>query len=438
MYEKLTDNVGNVTYISSDGIVIDKIGPTISGIEEGIYYASRKVTVNDKYLDTVTVNGEPKKVTDGKSEFTLKNNNTVYEIEAKDKVGNVTTRRVELKPVQQFTEKVEEKLPQKPTVDDIDNYRQAVLETDDFTAKEENNLTDHEKNALTEKREQLYQTFKSLASEKSVNVYVDRSLPNVTVGNPSRKVLASHFTDDDTDIALNGGEVELKLEINPEQSVNDGVRIAENTSKKESLTVASYLDISVKKHTKAKYKKRVLSDNATAPAYQFEDEELEEPTDILPDQEEEEEFEIVEEEKDERLSDLSEEITISMDIPTKYQATDREFYMIKVHNGETSILKDIDNNPKTITFASANFSTYALAYPTIQNAVYDDIYENDTEDMQNSEDVPIKLVGEDQKSTDAGKSKNEAIVICIFILLLILIIILIIIYKKYRDKKSKN
>ncbi len=83
-----------------------------------------------------------------------------------------------------------------------------------------------------------------------------------------------------------------------------------------------------------------------------------------------------------------------------------------------------------------------LAYPTIQNVVDYDIYqnldENDTGDMQNREDVPIKLVGEAQKSTYASKSKNEAIVICIFIWLLILIIILIIIYKKYRDKESKN
>ena len=227
-----------------------KLSITIDG-ETKIFHDKTKFT---KYLST---NPALQKITDGKSEFTLKNNNTVYEIEAKDKAGNVTKRRVELKPVQQFTEKVEEKLPQKPTVDDVDDYRQAVLETDDFTAKEKNNLTDSEKNALTEKRQELFTTFKSLASEKSVNIYVERSLPHVKVETAIKKILASHFTDEDTDIALNGGEVELRLEINPGQPTDSEIHLTKDTSKKESLSVADYLDISVKKYTKSIYKKQI-------------------------------------------------------------------------------------------------------------------------------------------------------------------------------------
>ena len=40
----------------------------------------------------------------------------------------------------------------------------------------------------------------------------------------------------------------------------------------------------------------------------------------------------------------------------------REFAMIRVHNGEVTVLKDQDNDPKTITFQTDKFSGYGLMY----------------------------------------------------------------------------
>ena len=40
----------------------------------------------------------------------------------------------------------------------------------------------------------------------------------------------------------------------------------------------------------------------------------------------------------------------------------REFAMVRVHNGEVTVLKDQDNDPKTITFQTDKFSGYGLMY----------------------------------------------------------------------------
>ena len=58
IYVRLTDKAGNTDYICSDGIVLDGTSPVITGIEDGkIYCEAQTVTIDEKYVDTVTVNG---------------------------------------------------------------------------------------------------------------------------------------------------------------------------------------------------------------------------------------------------------------------------------------------------------------------------------------------------------------------------------------------
>ena len=58
IYVRLTDKAGNTDYICSDGIVLDGTSPVITGIEDGKTYCdAQTVTVDEKYVDTVTVNG---------------------------------------------------------------------------------------------------------------------------------------------------------------------------------------------------------------------------------------------------------------------------------------------------------------------------------------------------------------------------------------------
>ena len=68
IYAKLTDTSNNVSYISSDGLVLDDISPVVTGIENGKTYCEKKtVTINDKYINSVKTNG---------NEVTLDSNNS--------------------------------------------------------------------------------------------------------------------------------------------------------------------------------------------------------------------------------------------------------------------------------------------------------------------------------------------------------------------------
>ena len=68
IYAKLTDTSNNISYISSDGLVLDDTSPVVTGIESGKTYCEKKtVTVNDKYINSVKVNG---------NEVTLDSNNS--------------------------------------------------------------------------------------------------------------------------------------------------------------------------------------------------------------------------------------------------------------------------------------------------------------------------------------------------------------------------
>ena len=58
VYAMLVDARLNITYLRSDRITLDNVQPVIGGIENGkTYCEAQTVTVDEKYVDTVTVNG---------------------------------------------------------------------------------------------------------------------------------------------------------------------------------------------------------------------------------------------------------------------------------------------------------------------------------------------------------------------------------------------
>lgn len=89
IYVMLTDEAGNVTYLSSDGIVLDNVAPVVKGVENGkTYCGAQTVTVDEKYIDSVTVNG--KEITLQNNQFTLSAAEGTQKIVATDKAGNVS------------------------------------------------------------------------------------------------------------------------------------------------------------------------------------------------------------------------------------------------------------------------------------------------------------------------------------------------------------
>ena len=90
IYAKLTDANGNVTYINSDGIVLDNVAPVISDIESGkTYCPEHTVTVTEKYIDSVTVNSTEVPL-DENNQFALSLPAGKKEIVVTDKAGNVS------------------------------------------------------------------------------------------------------------------------------------------------------------------------------------------------------------------------------------------------------------------------------------------------------------------------------------------------------------
>ncbi|MCM1172846.1 MAG: leucine-rich repeat protein, partial [Clostridium sp.] len=62
------------------------------------------------------------------------------------------------------------------------------------------------------------------------------------------------------------------------------------------------------------------------------------------------------------ITDLENEITITIDIPQEYIGTERRFFIIRLHDNVPTILEDLDDNPNTVTIKTDKFSLYTLAY----------------------------------------------------------------------------
>ena len=94
VYAMLVDASMNITYLRSDRITLDNVQPVIGGIENGkTYCEAQTVTINEKYVDTVTVNGTP--VTLNKNGgFTLAPANGGQRIVVTDKAGNTAEMTV--------------------------------------------------------------------------------------------------------------------------------------------------------------------------------------------------------------------------------------------------------------------------------------------------------------------------------------------------------
>ena len=90
IYAKLTDTSGNFAYINTNGIVLDATVPVISGIEAGkTYCAAQTITVDEKYIGTVKVNGT-KVILDENGQFVLSPASGEQTIVVTDKAGNET------------------------------------------------------------------------------------------------------------------------------------------------------------------------------------------------------------------------------------------------------------------------------------------------------------------------------------------------------------
>ncbi|MCH5253053.1 MAG: Ig-like domain-containing protein [Lachnospiraceae bacterium] len=109
VYAKIVDGQGNTTYLSSDGMVFDETAPKIEGVaDKGTYCATQDVTVTvtDKYLSSVTLDGQNIILSEDGKSCTLPLSGTEHPqtIKATDKAGNSTTVTVTVNEAHSYGE----------------------------------------------------------------------------------------------------------------------------------------------------------------------------------------------------------------------------------------------------------------------------------------------------------------------------------------------
>ena len=94
VYAMLVDESLNITYLRSDRVTLDNVRPVISGIEDGkTYCEAQTVTVDEKHIGTVTVNGTEVGL-DESGSFTLAPADGEQRIVVTDKAGNTAEMTV--------------------------------------------------------------------------------------------------------------------------------------------------------------------------------------------------------------------------------------------------------------------------------------------------------------------------------------------------------
>ena len=94
VYAMLVDESLNITYLRSDRVTLDNVQPVIGGIENGkTYCEAQTVTIDEKYVDTVTVNGTEVTLDESNS-FVLSPADGEQKIIVTDKAGNTAEMTV--------------------------------------------------------------------------------------------------------------------------------------------------------------------------------------------------------------------------------------------------------------------------------------------------------------------------------------------------------
>ena len=63
----------------------------------------------------------------------------------------------------------------------------------------------------------------------------------------------------------------------------------------------------------------------------------------------------------ENIHELSDSMEVVIEIPDEIYKSGKKYCVLRVHDGELKVLPDLDDDPKTITFRTDRFSTYAIA-----------------------------------------------------------------------------
>lgn len=185
IYAKAVDNAGNITFVNSNGIVLDKTVPVISGVtNRGVYYTTQKVTATDSAISgTSTLQS----LTGTNADGTVPGDpaqETKHTIVATDKAGNNTTFEITMKPISSLATGL-------PTEDTVKMADKETIETikknvSDVLTNQSANATDAEKDKLEDIIAQCNDLLNQIKKAEDVITLI-QALPEASKAEPDNK-----------------------------------------------------------------------------------------------------------------------------------------------------------------------------------------------------------------------------------------------------------
>jgi|GEM_PF-4098722 len=261
IYAKLTDNAGNVTYVSSDGHVFDLTDPVITVSsntiattdDNGTTYADRTVTVSDSNLDTVKVYKDGVEVTpapqisNGTATINIPNDGSTYEVVATDKGGNSVSITINTKTVDDFIDELDDSWAD-PTAPTENNLKDAINKIDDFVDAEDNNLTQEEKDKLQQKRDELLSQYAEKIANRYGIVVIDVQSDVVDIDDDAVKATLKKFINgDDVEKFLDGQRVEIVMTVT--QATGDSYNEAK--AEEDGNAIIKHIEVKIVKNVYA-------------------------------------------------------------------------------------------------------------------------------------------------------------------------------------------
>ncbi|MCM1170769.1 MAG: hypothetical protein NC393_01450 [Clostridium sp.] len=142
------------------------------------------------------------------------------------------------------------------------------------------------------------------------------------------------------------------------------------------------------------------------------------------------------------VNKLDKEITITIDVPKEFQAANRKFSIIRLHDGIAEELPDLDDNPNTVTFTTGKFSFYTLIYEDVEDGTALEPSKNDTPSIvepskTNVPDVAVTPVkaADNTKQTASPNTGDAAPIAVMFSLMLVSAFLAVISIQRIKKNK---
>lgn len=444
VYARIVDKAGNVTYLSSDGLVFDGTAPAITGVEDGkTYRTSQTVVVTDQNLESVRVNGTKVNLNDGK--FTLTATDGEQTILAVDYAGNkatvTTVIKTESENIRDARKIVEETLEEfeagnDTTKESIQNAIELALRDADITVVTvrigeliRTEATIEEKGSISGN---ILLVCGNSSDEIVINKTIERLLHTHSFGNWEIIKPASEKEDglqersctvcgykEGESIPKTGDGSSLDDENNPGEIGKDVETGVNAPATSLALSADELADILLTEEDKEQLNNgtdiklvlevedasgSVSSTNQALVEAALHDYTIGQYLDISL-------FKIIGEDRS-AISETNKKLTITIIIPEALKNVnsnaERDFAVVRVHNNVAEILNDLDTDKDTITIETDRFSTYAIIYKDVENGTNDKNGADDTaQDNNNNDNNNNSNNGADSDNND-NSNNNDA------------------------------